>query len=311
MKMRPEIRSVTTGSFILTTAFLVTVTIGSSCAVAQVAGFYESDNPYVTVDMSVLEAGNSTAAARSFPSGYTGTLDVPGQSAPISRLHVKPRTGTGSLPAPEKGIAMTSPAPGMEMPPVTPPKSMIEVPSKDIPEPSARRPDGVSPAPTTVAKPSPQALAKTAEAPPAPAVAAPEPLPQPPTAAQGMAAAPADMKEQAALPLAGMAAAPGKAAQVVFGASTSKLPDGTQDELKSLVASILEKPNLRLQLLAYAGGESLSSSKARRLSLSRALSVRSSLIENGLRSTRIDVRALGNKTTEEPVNRVDINIIER
>ena len=66
-----------------------------------------------------------------------------------------------------------------------------------------------------------------------------------------------------------------------------------------------------LQLMAYAGGESLSSGKARRLSLSRALSVRSYLIENGVRSTRIDVRALGNKTAEEPLNRVDVTIAER
>ena len=58
-------------------------------------------------------------------------------------------------------------------------------------------------------------------------------------------------------------------------------------------------------------GESLSSGKARRLSLSRALSVRSFLIENGVRSTRIDVRALGNKTAEEPSNRVDVTVAER
>ena len=63
--------------------------------------------------------------------------------------------------------------------------------------------------------------------------------------------------------------------------------------------------------MAYAGGGDLSSSKARRLSLSRALSVRTFLIENGIRSTRIDVRALGDKTTEDPVNRVDVVVTER
>ncbi len=78
-----------------------------------------------------------------------------------------------------------------------------------------------------------------------------------------------------------------------------------------MVARIRDDPSLRLQLLAYAGGESLSPSKARRLSLSRALSARTFLIENGLRSTRIDVRALGDTATDEPVNRVDINVIER
>ncbi|MBL6945684.1 MAG: OmpA family protein [Rhodospirillales bacterium] len=112
-------------------------------------------------------------------------------------------------------------------------------------------------------------------------------------------------------PPAGAAALPGKATQIVFESSVSKLPENSKQVLKGLVDNVIDDANLRLQLLAYAGGESLSSSKARRLSLSRALSVRSFLIENGLRSTRIDVRALGNKTTQDPVNRVDINVVER
>lgn len=63
--------------------------------------------------------------------------------------------------------------------------------------------------------------------------------------------------------------------------------------------------------MAYAAGDDLSSSKARRISLSRALSVRSYLIEKGVRSTRIDVRALGDKAEGEQKNRVDVNTIER
>ena len=87
---------------------------------------------------------------------------------------------------------------------------------------------------------------------------------------------------------------------------------GLQNLLKKeLFEKMKGQDDLRLQLMAYAGGPSLSSSLARRMSLSRALSVRSFLIENGVRSTRIDVRALGNKTTEEPVNRVDLNVAER
>ncbi len=68
---------------------------------------------------------------------------------------------------------------------------------------------------------------------------------------------------------------------------------------------------LRLQLLAYAGGAAQTPSQARRLSLSRALAVRARLIEKGIRSTRIDVRALGNKSEGGPPNRVDIIITTR
>lgn len=66
-----------------------------------------------------------------------------------------------------------------------------------------------------------------------------------------------------------------------------------------------------MQLLAYAGGNELSASKARRLSLSRALAIRSYLIGKGLRSTRIDVRALGNKVPGGQPNRVDLKLIQR
>lgn len=68
---------------------------------------------------------------------------------------------------------------------------------------------------------------------------------------------------------------------------------------------------LRLQLLAYANGSSQSASQSRRLSLSRALAARSYLIGQGVPSTRIDVRALGNKTEGGPPNRIDIIVSKR
>ncbi len=99
--------------------------------------------------------------------------------------------------------------------------------------------------------------------------------------------------------------------KVVFEGEESRLPESVEASLRETAGALKGRQEMRLQLMAYAGGSSLSPSKARRLSLSRALSVRSFLIEHGVRSTRIDVRALGNKTTEEPVNRVDVIITER
>jgi len=111
--------------------------------------------------------------------------------------------------------------------------------------------------------------------------------------------------------LASGMSASGHVLQIIFGDADSKLPGSVEARLSAIAEQIKDSDSSRIQLLAYAGGESLSASKARRLSLSRALSVRSFFIENGVRSTRIDVRALGNKTDEQPINRVDINIIER
>jgi outer membrane protein OmpA-like peptidoglycan-associated protein len=102
-----------------------------------------------------------------------------------------------------------------------------------------------------------------------------------------------------------------RAVRVVFEATVTKVTDAMKTELAALAGKLKEKSQLRLQLLSYAGGGDISTSKARRMSLSRALSVRSYLIAEGVRSTRIDVRALGNKTTETPVNRVDIKVVQR
>jgi hypothetical protein len=71
----------------------------------------------------------------------------------------------------------------------------------------------------------------------------------------------------------------------------------------------MEESDGRLQLKAYAGGTAETLSSARRLSLSRALSVRSFLIEQGIRSTRIDVRALGRAEDSGPPERVDIVLL--
>jgi outer membrane protein OmpA-like peptidoglycan-associated protein len=97
--------------------------------------------------------------------------------------------------------------------------------------------------------------------------------------------------------------------RLVFKQGNSNLSNAAKKTLNDVSMELKAKPNSRMQLKAYAGEPKLSSSKARRLSLSRALSVRSYLIKQGIRSTRIDVRALGNKTSVGEPNRVDLNVI--
>jgi outer membrane protein OmpA-like peptidoglycan-associated protein len=118
-------------------------------------------------------------------------------------------------------------------------------------------------------------------------------------------------KQQASLPPTTVSGVDDKKLRVSFAQNQTKLPPSAKKLLVSLAESLKGTVNKRLQLMAYAGGPSLSSSHARRMSLSRALAIRSFLIESGVRSTRIDVRALGNKTTEKPLNRVDLKITER
>ena len=79
---------------------------------------------------------------------------------------------------------------------------------------------------------------------------------------------------------------------------------------KSLALHDLDKyvsnENNRFLLKAYS--TETGQSQSRRMSLSRALFVRQYLLEKGIRSTRIDVRALGNKN---PVDRVEVFVIQR
>lgn len=110
------------------------------------------------------------------------------------------------------------------------------------------------------------------------------------------------------------AAAPGSGPDFLvlrFPAGAAALPPEGEPPLARLAERLAGDETLRLRLKAYASGDSSSASQTRRLSLSRALTVRSFLIERGVRSTRIDLRALGDRTEEEPADRVDVLVVER
>ena len=107
------------------------------------------------------------------------------------------------------------------------------------------------------------------------------------------------------------AAAAGAGPRLVFGAGSSELPAGADSTLKDMAQRLNADDSLRLQVVAYADGTPEQASQARRLSLSRALTVRSYLISQGVRSTRIDVRALGSRATDGPPDRVDLLIGDR
>jgi len=72
------------------------------------------------------------------------------------------------------------------------------------------------------------------------------------------------------------------------------------------VSTALEAGASRVQLEAYGGAPGDKSSDARRLSLKRALAVRQLLIDNGVPSNRIDVRAMGGTDDYGANDRVDV-----
>ena len=92
----------------------------------------------------------------------------------------------------------------------------------------------------------------------------------------------------------------------MFAPGASELSTKALKSLDKIAAKLNNNQAVRMQLMAYAGELKMTASKARRLSLSRALAVRTYLISKGIRGTRIDVRALGNKLSSGLPNRVDL-----
>jgi outer membrane protein OmpA-like peptidoglycan-associated protein len=143
-----------------------------------------------------------------------------------------------------------------------------------------------------------------------PAETAATPPPPPPPPAEGAPAAGTPPSEVAALTPPAQGIALDKPTPIAFAVGSAALADQAKEKLGEVSRTLSANSELRLQIVAYASGNDDNSSQARRLSLSRALAVRSYLIDNGIRSTRMDVRALGNKFDTGPGDRVDLVIVK-
>ena len=103
---------------------------------------------------------------------------------------------------------------------------------------------------------------------------------------------------------------PADTVRILFDGENTELSEAGKQALNAVVQKMNADQEARLQLVAYATGPGDQASKARRVSLSRALSARGYLIAQGVRSTRIDVRALGH-TDEQQADRVDAVLAKR
>ena len=113
----------------------------------------------------------------------------------------------------------------------------------------------------------------------------------------------APQTQTAALPTVGVLA---EQVSVMFQEGSAELSDGAKDQLETLARQLSQQTSTRIRVAAYAKSTDDRPARARRLSLSRALAVRTYLIDQGVRSTRMDVRALGAKVPDGPPDRVDI-----
>ena len=212
----------------------------------------------------------------------------------------------------------------------TPPAEPAKPPGPAHAHPSHRAPShpsaphaGTPPAspPATASQPAP---GPNVAAHPVPPAAKPPTPPAPPQIRVPLAAPPAPVLPPALVvptrppappsPAPVAADAPGAAAQiqdglrVTFGEARADLNPGTESALRTLAHAAAAETAFTVS--AFAPGTPEDPSSPRRLSLSRALTVRSVLIAEGISSVRIYVRALGasHGVEDGPPDRVDVTL---
>jgi outer membrane protein OmpA-like peptidoglycan-associated protein len=104
----------------------------------------------------------------------------------------------------------------------------------------------------------------------------------------------------------------GAATALKFKPGVTDLGNGGQPVLDTIANKLLGNESLRVQLVSHATGGADDAMEARRVSLARAVAVRAYLIDKGVRSLRIDVRALGNRTDNGPAaDQVDLLVVSQ
>lgn len=167
-------------------------------------------------------------------------------------------------------------------------------PVQTAPAQAARAPTAAAQAPAAqpaVPETVPDVASITPIAPPPPAVGSPPPAPP--------------VSEKATT----TAAPTSTGLRLTFAPGQSDLSPESAASIKQLAAATTQGDATTFNVSAYAPGKPDDPSTARRMSLSRAMAVRSALVADGVASARIFVRALGEQHGEGPPDRVDVNVM--
>jgi outer membrane protein OmpA-like peptidoglycan-associated protein len=229
----------------------------------------------VTVDLQALDAvQGAKPAAKAPPPRSTG------KPAPRRATAARPKPPTPPIPPSETPASTPSVATAAPIPPAapTPPSP---APANAVP-PAATLP--TAPPPTVALAPVAPVLPNQPTVPPPP----PPPISE--TAVSAASATTGGLR-------------------VTFGAGQTDLSPASASAIKSVVQSAPPGDNTSFNVVAYAAGTPEDPSTARRLSLARALAVRSALMADGVSSARIYVRALGAAGGDEAPDRVDLAVL--
>ncbi len=215
---------------------------------------------------------------------------APPDAPPLSRLTITPSDFdqwlSGAPRRPDIAAVPEDPAPGLVAPP--PPPPTLVTPPPPAPAPTGTEPRATVPDPAGDSVPAAPVLAP----PEAPQVATLPPDSRDTTPVPGV---PAPLPQPAGI-------------RILYAADATELPEAARKDLDALAAWLQAHPEARLQIVGYASAATKTGSEARRRSLLRTLAVRTYLVENGVLSTRMDVRAMGDRTDETPKDRVEVRL---
>jgi hypothetical protein len=270
----------------------------------------------VTIDLHALEALPSAPppsshrprpVLRVVPAGPAATAALPeppvppnASPAPATVSSSQAVAVTGSPPPTATGPTASAPAVPAPTTPTAP--AAAPTPAPTAPSAPAAATASLAPPPTTptslVSPPAtlpsaapPVAILAPILPPAAPAIARP-PVPPPVTATAATTATP----ETSGL-------------RLIFKPTESDLSPAANSAIGDLVKSNPKGDTVTFNVVAFAAGVADDPSIARRVSLSRGLSVRAALMADGVASTRIYVRALGASSGDAPPDRVDLTVL--
>jgi len=168
------------------------------------------------------------------------------------------------------------------------------------PVPLAAAAPKASPAPASPSVPKPTAAPKSTPAATSPqttAAAAPAPASAPPAAAPGPAPAAPEQKMAALAPQPSPPARVPLTVSLVFPPRSAELSDSSRTELDRLIKSISDQGLRQVELRSFAGNGEPDS---RKVSLARALNVRTYLIDKGVKS-KIEIGTFSSSDGNERV----------
>ena len=99
---------------------------------------------------------------------------------------------------------------------------------------------------------------------------------------------------------------------ILFDENSANIKESELNKIKNFLNKQENKDKLYLKIMAYAKSKKDNDNdSSRRVSLDRAINIRSSIIDEGVPPENLIVKALGNLKNKNSSNKADIEIIEK